>query len=170
MNRFVSVIIPCYNAERWLSEAIDSCLAQSYQPVEVIVVDDGSTDDSLKIIKSYGDLITYRTGPNKGGNYARNLGFSLSKGSYIQFLDADDYLRPRKLEKQIQYLEETGADVVYGDWQHQYHNDSAEVILDDVKMSGNQPDILKSLSSRLVGFSRLPAVSSLSGRSFRRLG
>ena len=146
-NNLVSIIIPCFNAERWLSEAIDSCLAQTYQLIEVVVVDDGSTDTSLEIMRSYGDRITYRTGPNKGGNHARNLGFSLSKGGYIQFLDADDYIRAHKLERQVQYLEETGADVVYGDWQHQYHDDSAEVILDNVKVSGNQPDILKSLLS-----------------------
>ncbi len=103
-NQLVSIIIPCYNAERWLNEAIDSCLAQTYRPIEIIVIDDGYTDGSLEIIKSYGDRITYKTGPNKGGNHARNLGFSLCKGSYIQFLDADDYIRPTKLERQVQYL------------------------------------------------------------------
>ena len=147
MNKLASVIIPCYNAERWLHEAIDSCLAQSYPAIEIIVIDDGSTDGSLEIIQSYGDRITYKTGPNKGGNHARNLGFSLSKGSYIQFLDADDYIKPQKIEKQVQFLEETGADAVYGDWQHQYHDDSIEVILGDAKISGNQSDILKSLLS-----------------------
>lgn len=146
-NKPVSVIIPCYNAERWLSEAIDSCLAQSYQSVEIIVVDDGSADGSLEIIQSYGDRITWETGSNRGGNHARNRGFALSKGDYIQFLDADDYLLPKKIEKQTQFLETTGVDVVYGDWQHQYHLESGEVALDDVKTSGNQPDILKSLLS-----------------------
>lgn len=144
-NKLISVIIPCFNAGRWLSEAINSCLAQTYQPVEVIVIDDGSTDGSLEIIKSYGDRIIWETGPNRGGNHARNRGFGLSKGNYIQFLDADDYLSSQKLEKQIRFLEATDADVVYGDWRHQYHLENGKVTLDDIKTSGNQPDILKSL-------------------------
>lgn len=146
-NSLVSVIIPCFNADRWLSEAIDSCLAQGYQSIEIIVIDDGSTDGSLEIIKSYGDRIIWETGSNQGGNCARNRGFARSNGDYIQFLDADDYLLPQKLERQVQFLETTGADVVYGDWRHQYHLENGEVTLDDIKTSGNQPDILKSLLS-----------------------
>ncbi|PZO21118.1 MAG: glycosyl transferase family 2 [Leptolyngbya foveolarum] len=145
VNRLASIIIPCFNAEQWLSESIDSALKQTYSSVEIIVIDDGSSDGSLDIIKSYGDRIIWETGPNRGGNHARNRGFAISKGNYIQFLDADDYLLPQKLEKQIRFLETAGADVVYGDWRHQYHLENGKVILDDIKTSGNQPDILKSL-------------------------
>lgn len=146
-NSLVSIIIPCFNAERWIKESIDSCLAQRYQPIEIIVINDGSTDDSLKILKSYGDRITYETGPNQGGNHARNRGFLLSRGKYIQFLDADDYLLPQKLEKQVQHLEKTGADVVYGDWRHKYHYPDGSSVLDKVKISGEQNDIVASLLS-----------------------
>ena len=145
MHKLASIIIPCYNAKRWLNEAIDSCLAQSYPSVEVIVIDDGSTDGSLEVIKRYGDHIIWETGSNQGGNHARNRGFSLSKGQYIQFLDADDYLLPQKLEKQIIFMESTGADAVYGDWRHQYHLESGTVMLDNIKVSGHQSDILKAL-------------------------
>lgn len=93
----VSVIIPCYNAERWVAEAIQSCLDQTYSPIEVIVIDDGATDRSLEVIKSFGQRIRWETGPNRGGNCARNRGLALSKGQYVQFLDADDYLLPEKL-------------------------------------------------------------------------
>src|SRR3954451_21632885 len=93
-NRLVSIIIPCYNAERWLNESIDSCLRQTYRPLEIVVVDDGSTDKSLQILMSYGSRIKYVTGPNRGGNHARNTGFALTKGEYVQFLDADDYILP----------------------------------------------------------------------------
>ena len=80
MNQpLVSVIIPCFNAEQFLSEAIDSILAQTYPRIEIIVIDDGSTDSSLEIIKSYDNRLIWQTGANKGGNHARNLGFTLAK-------------------------------------------------------------------------------------------
>lgn len=145
MPKLVSVIIPCFNAERWLKEAINSCLEQSYSNIEIIVIDDGSTDSCLEIIKSYGDKIIWESGPNRGGNYARNRGFALSKGEYIQYLDADDYILPDKIERQVYFLEETLAEVVYGDWQHQRHYPDGKVILEDVKVSGKQEDILESL-------------------------
>ena len=145
VNRLASIVIPCFNAELWLSEAVNSALKQTYSPVEIIVIDDGSSDGSLEIIKSYSDRITWETGPNRGGNHARNRGFALSKGDFIQFLDADDYLLPQKLEKQVRFLETTGADAVYGDWQHQCHLENGEITVDDIKTSGNQPDVLKSL-------------------------
>jgi glycosyltransferase involved in cell wall biosynthesis len=145
MTKLVSVIIPCFNAEKWIAEAIDSCLNQTYSAIEVIVIDDGSTDDSLDVIKRYDGKITWESGPNRGGNHARNRGFALSKGDYIQYLDADDYLLPEKLERQVQFLEETAFDVVYGDWRHQYHLPNGDSYLEDIKVTGTQPDLLESL-------------------------
>lgn len=139
----VSIIIPCYNAARWLREAIDSCLAQTYRPVEVIVIDDGSTDDSLAIIHSYGEQIYHESWPNRGGNHARNRGFALSQGEYIQFLDADDYLLPDKIARQVKLLEETGADVVYSDWRHEYCHASGTRDLGPVVVSGAHADVLE---------------------------
>ena len=147
MSKLVSIIIPCYNAEKWLTEAIDSCLNQTYSNIEVIVVDDGSTDGSLDIIKSYGNKIIWETGKNQGGNHARNRGFALSKGAYIQFLDADDYILPKKIARQVDFLEQHDVDVVYGDWRHQQHLSTGEVILEDLKISGQQDDILAALLS-----------------------
>ncbi len=143
--QFVSVIIPCFNAEKWLAEAIDSCLQQTYPNIEIIVMDDGSTDNSLEIIKSYGNLIYWESFPHKGGNYARNSAFALSKGKYIQYLDADDYILPEKIERQVKFLEETGADVVYGDWRFRRHLPNGKSFLDEIKIAGAQPDILESL-------------------------
>ena len=145
MSYLVSVIIPCYNAERWIAEAIDSCLNQTYPSVEIIVIDDGSIDNSLEIVKSYGNKVIWETGENKGGNHARNRGFALSKGEYIQFLDADDYILPEKIARQVGFLEENDADVVYGDWRHRQHLPSGETFLEDIKISGAQEDILESL-------------------------
>lgn len=145
MPKVVSVIIPCFNAEKWVAEAIDSCLQQSYPEIEIIVIDDGSTDNSLEIIKSYGDKLIWESGSNRGGNHARNRGFALSKGEYIQFLDADDYILPEKIERQVRFLEETGADVVYGDWRHRRHFPDGKNVLEDIEIPGKQPDILDSL-------------------------
>ncbi|MGB3755200.1 MAG: glycosyltransferase [Rivularia sp. (in: cyanobacteria)] len=146
MQKLVSVIIPCFNAERWIAETIDSCLKQTYPHIEIIVIDDFSTDNSMEIIKSYGDKITWeRLSENKGGCYARNRGFALSKGEYIQFLDADDLILPEKIERQINFLEETGADAVYGDWRFQGHQSNGVVFLEQVEKPGKQADILQSL-------------------------
>ncbi len=93
-SNLVSIIIPCYNAAPWIGEAIESCLKQTYQPIEIIVIDDGSTDESLSVIRSFGEQITYETEPNRGGSHARNRGFALSRGEYVLFLDADDLIAP----------------------------------------------------------------------------
>lgn len=145
MYKTVSIIIPCYNAERWIAEAIDSCLQQSYPAVEIIVIDDGSTDKSLDIIKSYGDRLIYETDINRGGNYARNRGIARAAGKYIQFLDADDYLLPEKIERQVAFLNQNNFDIVYGDWRHRQHLPSGKTFLEEVKITGEQPDILASL-------------------------
>lgn len=113
----VSVIIPCWNAKRYIAEAIESALGQTYRPIEVIVIDDGSTDGSLEVIRSFGDALRYETGPNRGACAARNRGLELARGELIQFLDADDLLHPGKLERQVPEMGRTGADMVvcYGE-------------------------------------------------------
>lgn len=141
----VSVVIPCYNAQRWVAEAVKSCLKQTYNPIEIIVVDDGSTDGSLAALQEFAAEVKLYGGPNRGGNFARNKGFALSSGDYIQFLDADDYLLPDKIENQVRCLEETGADIVYSDWRHEHHLPDGTSSLDDVVVSGAQADIVESL-------------------------
>jgi glycosyltransferase involved in cell wall biosynthesis len=147
--KLVSIIIPCFNASRWLSEAIDSCLQQTYSNIEIIIIDDDSTDNSLEIIKMYGakysNKIKWRSIPHSGGNHCRNLAISLSHGEYIQFLDADDYILPEKIERQVKFLETTDADVVYGDWRYQHHNSDGTIQLSNIEISGIQNDILESL-------------------------
>jgi glycosyltransferase involved in cell wall biosynthesis len=101
----VSIIIPCYNAERWVGEAIKSALDQTYAKIEVVVVDDGSTDSSLNVIRKYDDRVRWTTGPNRGPCAARNLGFRLSQGDWIQYLDADDLLHPQKIDLSLKSFE-----------------------------------------------------------------
>ena len=95
----VSVVIPCYNAERWVGRAIDSVLAQEGVTVEVIVIDDGSTDGSVDVLRRYEDRIQWETGPNRGACAARNRGLALARADYVMFLDADDYLLPACLSE-----------------------------------------------------------------------
>lgn len=98
----VSVIIPNYNYARFLPQALDSVLAQSYSNFEIIVVDDGSTDDSKAILRSYGERIRWFEQQNQGVSAARNRGVKESRGQLIAFLDADDIWLPLKLERQVQ--------------------------------------------------------------------
>jgi glycosyltransferase involved in cell wall biosynthesis len=114
----VSVILPCYNAERWIRETLETVWAQKVERLEAIVVDDGSTDRSAAIVEhECGPAILIRT-TNGGASRARNIGLSAARGRFVQFLDADDPLPPSKLATQIEALERTGADVAYCDWQY----------------------------------------------------
>lgn len=117
MNSLVSIIIPCYNGEGFVGEAIGSALAQTYPHTEVIVIDDGSTDGSLDVIKSFGEGVRWETGPNRGGSAARNRGLDLAQGELVQFLDADDLLYSHKLERQVPPMIEAKGDMVCCDWE-----------------------------------------------------
>jgi len=103
-NPLVSIIIPVYNGSNYVKEAIDSALAQTYKNIEVIVVNDGSTDNTEKIVKSYGDKIRYFYKENGGVASALNLAIENSKGEYISWLSHDDVYYPNKIQKQIETL------------------------------------------------------------------
>src|SRR5579875_322194 len=102
MHPLISIIIPLYNAEKYIIETIDSALQQSYKNIEIIIIDDGSTDSSFNVAETYkSDNIIVVKQENKGASAARNHGLKLAKGEYIQFLDADDILDVNKIEYQI---------------------------------------------------------------------
>ncbi len=101
MAPHVTVAIPCYNAGRWIDAAIRSALDQEEVKVEVIVVDDGSTDDSREKVRDFGDRVRLLEGDHRGANPARNLALREARGEWVQFLDADDFLLPRKLASQL---------------------------------------------------------------------
>jgi hypothetical protein len=100
-----SVIIPTYNQARLVTRAVDSVLAQSFTDYEIIVVDDGSTDDTRAVLARYGQGLTYFYQENRERSAARNLGLRRASGKYVMFLDADDVLLPNMLSVQAEYLE-----------------------------------------------------------------
>ncbi|HVE80880.1 MAG TPA: glycosyltransferase [Candidatus Dormibacteraeota bacterium] len=100
----VSIVIPSYNHSRFLTDAVNSALAQTYRPLEVIVVDDGSTDNTADIAKKFGSKISYIRQTNQGPSAARNKGVAAAKGEYLLFLDADDLLEPGYIEQCLEAL------------------------------------------------------------------
>jgi glycosyltransferase involved in cell wall biosynthesis len=104
-NPLISVIVPVYNGRRFLAETIQSVLAQTYRPVEVVAVDDGSTDGSAAIVESFSSVICIQQS-NQGVAAARNRGVEASQGELLAFLDQDDLWVEEKLEKQVAYLQQ----------------------------------------------------------------
>lgn len=120
----VSVIIPTYNRENYLFDAIKSVIAQTYRPIECIVVDDGSKDNTKEVISNYiltnkeGVSLKYIYQENSGSQVARNTGTAAASGEFIQYLDSDDLLYPNKIKDQVQFLHQNlDCDGVWGDWQ-----------------------------------------------------
>ena len=100
----VSVIIPVFNASKYICQAVDSVLTQTYKDFEIIVVDDGSTDHTAEALKKYGDRIKYLHQDNAGPTVARNNGINKTSGEYIAFLDADDLWYPENLKQKVSFL------------------------------------------------------------------
>ena len=123
-NYKVSIIISAYNAEKYIGQTIDSVLAQTYDNIEVIVVNDGSKDNTISILKSYSDKINIVNQENKGQDAALNNGFKHCKGDYIKFMDSDDLINPEMIEIQMQTLLNTADEyIAYGEWSRFYKDD-----------------------------------------------
>jgi glycosyltransferase involved in cell wall biosynthesis len=117
MSVRISVIIPVYNGDRYITQTIDSVLNQTYQDFEIIVIDDGSKDNSRQTLERYGDRIRYVYQENSGVAEARNHGFQLAQGEFIAFLDQDDVLLENKLALQLQAFEEDpDVEIVHSGW------------------------------------------------------
>lgn len=111
----VSVVVPVHNGERYVADAIESVLAQAYRPLEIVVVDDGSTDHSAQVLARFGDQIRYSYQENRGTGAARNRGVDLARGRLLAFLDQDDLWTAGKLALQIETLaDDPSAGGVFG--------------------------------------------------------
>jgi glycosyltransferase involved in cell wall biosynthesis len=100
-SSLISCIVPVFNGEGYIREALESILAQTHRPLEIIVADDGSTDRTASIVAGFGERVRYVKQSNKGPATARNLGLSMATGDLVAFLDADDLWHPEKLERQL---------------------------------------------------------------------
>jgi len=120
-NPLVSVIIPVYNAENYVYACLESVITQTYKPIEIIVIDDGSSDESTNIVKKFDVQLVEQ--PNSGACAARNLGIQKASGNFLQFLDADDLLSPEKIQIQVNKLVRNVNAVANGRWGRFYSED-----------------------------------------------
>jgi glycosyltransferase involved in cell wall biosynthesis len=116
----VSIITPVFNGEKYLREAVDSALSQTYQNTEIIIVNDGSTDSTEEIILAYGNKVKYFKKKNGGVSTALNLAIRKSKGEYISWLSHDDVYLPKKIEDQIAEISQLvdKNTILYGNWDY----------------------------------------------------
>ncbi len=124
MKPLVSILIPAYNAEAWISDTLRSAIAQTWERKEIIVVDDGSTDQTLAVARQFeSDQVKVLTQKNQGASATRNNAFALSKGDYVQWLDADDLMAPEKTASQMEAAEGSGSrrKLISGAWAHFMH-------------------------------------------------
>lgn len=125
MNNIVTVIIPVFNAKNYLSKSIESVLNQSYKTLQIILIDDGSTDGSSEICDAYAKKdtrIEVVHQENKGSAYAKNVGLSLAKGDMLTFLDSDDFLEPDSYEFMVRQMKMFGADIIQCNFRKIYKN------------------------------------------------
>lgn len=124
MEPLVSILIPVYNCEQWLAQTLESALSQTWQNKEIIVVDDGSTDDSLAIARSFASpFLKAISQENRGQSASENRALQEAQGNFIQYLDADDLLEPDKIERQIGLLGDSSSKfVAAGEWARFYQD------------------------------------------------
>jgi glycosyltransferase involved in cell wall biosynthesis len=135
----VSVIIPTYNHGRFLGRCLDAALCQTYPPLEVIVVDDGSRDDTRRVVEPYLGRVTYIHQENQGLSGARNTGAARSRAEWMLFCDADDRLVPQALEWLVATIPPPGAGIVYGRCREHFPNGHVGRILSSAGAAGPPP-------------------------------
>lgn len=155
-NPLVSIIIPCYNYGHLIKFTIDSLLAQSYQNLEIIVIDDGSTDDSKNVILKLmedDNRIFYINKKNGGMSSARNLGLRICKGDFIQFIDADDLLENDKIQFQVnQLLIEKNIDIVYTATKYFSNTNNINIFLDNNEIQNKGLFTISGLTTKYLKY------------------
>jgi glycosyltransferase involved in cell wall biosynthesis len=142
MNKLISTIIPVWNGEKYLAEAIESALKQDYLEQEIIVIDDGSTDNTASVAKQFINKIQYIYQKNKGLGASRNTGIKAAQGSYIAFLDSDDQWEKNKLSSQMEVMLKTENDPLIFGYVKQFfcktlsHEETQHIFLNDALLPG----------------------------------
>lgn len=166
----ISVIIPNYNRAAIIGETVENMLHQSLRPCEVIVIDDGSTDDSIKTLKEFGDRITLIQQKNQGPGAARNAGLKVASGTFIQLMDSDDLASLNKLETQAKALVEQSADIVYSPWAKASIKADSVSLQDKVLQQQELPSRHSPLEYYLTGWSVVLQQCLLRASFVRRVG
>ena len=126
----VSIVVPLFNSEPWIERTIDSALSQDYPESDLIVIDDGSSDASVDVVKKFGSAVCLETGPNKGACHARNRGLALARergSKYVLFLDADDYLEGDIVSGGVEQATQYAADMILSNMHIEYQDQSREL-------------------------------------------
>ena len=165
MTPLVSILVPCHNAAAWLGETLDSALAQTWPCCEIVVIDDGSTDDSLARARAFEARgVRVAAQPNRGASAARNHALRLSRGEFIQFLDADDLLAPDKIERQMRALVATPAGcIAAGPWGRFTHDPAAAVFSPEENWRDATP--VEWLALNFAGRGMMPPAAWLTPRT-----
>lgn len=145
MGKKVSIVIPVYNAGKYIKRCIDSIIGQTYHDWEIIAINDGSTDDSLNILNRYerDERITVIDSPNRGVVNARNAALGYARGDYLTFVDADDYLPPTSLQLMVDRIVATDSDLVVGGYTLLWEKDRREKEVNNKKAFNTVGDCIK---------------------------
>ncbi len=160
----ISILIPCFNAERWLAPTLESALGQTHRSTEIILVDDGSRDNSLAIARQFEARgVRVVSQPNRGAGAARNHGLQLARGEFIQFLDADDLLAPDKISEQHARLAQSPDCVASGPWARFENDPTTATFVPEENWRDCEP--IEWLALNFAGRGMMPPASWLTPRA-----
>lgn len=157
MNKpLISIIIPVYNCEKYIGRCLDSIVKQTYDNMEVIVINDGSTDSTQKICEEYDakyEFLHLYNQENHGVSYSRNFAIKIAKGEYVQFTDSDDYLNKCMIEKMVNSAIDNDSDIVFCEYEYEYEEkQNKKVITLKDYHEKSLKDLISDESSKYGGF------------------
>lgn len=153
-NEMISIIVPIYNSQQYLRQCLESIIRQTYKNLQIICIDDGSTDNSMFILENYlkkDKRIKIIHGLNKGVSSARNAGLQIAQGEYILFVDSDDWIETSSCEIAINKINEEEADIVMWPYIREIKTESKKKVIFDKDLTFNDYEIKRNLHRRMIG-------------------